>query len=146
MEYKDFLLLNNLKLGYGSKEMAIEDSRGFVSKKDTKFHLPTNFYGNQVQNIAKTDFKGIYLLVGRNNVVFDMLVIKEEILDLEAADIRSILESKKIKHSNKLSRRDLLKLLGIELPEVKTPVVPDEDPEDKKTDNDKDPEHEDLEQ
>lgn len=117
MKIQNIILLNSTKLG--GKELEINDSRGFMNMKTEYYQLPTNFYGNRVQNIAKTDNKGIYLLVGKGNVVFDVMVNKEEIVYLGAAELRSILKSKKIKFTNAMPKEDLLKLLGIEIEETK---------------------------
>jgi len=117
MRIENIILLNNTK--FGGRQLEINDSRGFMNMKTEYFQLPTNFYGNRVQNIAKTDIKGIYLLVGKGNVVFDVLVNKEEIVYLEAAELRYILKAKNIKHTNAMSKEDLLKLLGINIEKPK---------------------------
>jgi len=117
MRIESIILLNNTK--FGGKQLEINDSRGFMNTKTEYFQLPTNFYGNRVQNIAKTDIKGIYLLVGKGNVVFDVMANKEEIVYLEAAELRYILKAKNIKHTNAMPKEALLQLLGINIEEPK---------------------------
>lgn len=113
MKIENIILLNSTK--FGGKQLEINDSRGFMNMKTEYFQLPTNFYGNRVQNIAKTDNKGIYLLVGKGNAIIDVMANKEEIAYLEAAELRMILKAKNIKHTNAMPKETLLALLGINI-------------------------------
>lgn len=112
MKLDNILLLNKTTLGY--RKMSISESLGFVNMKSEKYQLPTNFYGNQVANLAKTCLPGIYLCVDRRNGVFDILVKKDEISALTPAEIRDILDAKRIVYAKQMPKKTLLSLLGIE--------------------------------
>jgi hypothetical protein len=134
MKYGDFILLNTTKLG--AEQMTLSDSKGFISKSEEEYSLPANFYGNHVSNIAKTEHKGIYLLVDKRGNVFDILAKKDEIAweEMTPGQIRELLDLKRVKYAINMTKKTLLSLLGIDFEEVKKIVIPpadDNDIEDK---------------
>lgn len=112
MDQNNLLLLNTLKFGYKSLDMT--ESKGFINLHNKDNQLPTGFYGNRIVNLAKTTYPGIYLCVDRYNIPFDILVKKDEIVELNAGEIRNILQAKDIKHEKNSTKKHLLSLLGIE--------------------------------
>lgn len=112
MNNGDIILLGTMKFGF--KELTLQDSKGFVNMRQPEYSLPTNFYGNQVANLAKTAYPGIYLCVDKRNKPLNILAKKDEIVELEPSEIRAILEAKGIPHAKNTTKKHLLSLLGIE--------------------------------
>ena len=53
------------------KILKMEESKGFIIPK--KFGLDESFYGGRVENLAKTQYAGVYLVIEKGEVI-DLLV------------------------------------------------------------------------
>ena len=118
---------------YNGKEMAITDSRAFLTHKD--LGIDTNYYGGNIKRIGVTSNKGVYLLLDEFSKVFDILIKEEELVVLKNQDgeeisekeevpsvktdlfqltnkeLKAILEEKNIEFDDKAIKKDLVALI-----------------------------------
>lgn len=100
------ILLGSTK--FGGKEYSITDVKGFVSNESKK--LPTGFYGGRVNQLAKTNIKGMYLCMEKMNVI-DILFPGDELKDLTKDNIELVLDAKGKDIPSKATKDELIKLL-----------------------------------
>lgn len=83
------ILLGTLQLQKDKEPLKLQDSKGFIPL--ASLNLPEHFYGGRVNNLAKTEQEGIYLVVEGKEVI-DVLV--KEAKNLTKAQIAFLGESK----------------------------------------------------
>lgn len=115
MEYKDFVLLG--KRAIGKKTYELNDSQGFVNTTKDPYKLPAGFYGGRITNVGKTSQPGVYLLIEGQRVI-DLLLKKDELVNLKVLELQDILAAKGIMPSPKATKAQLLFLLGVQVDET----------------------------
>jgi len=97
------LLMGTMKIDNDKKPLRLQDSKGFVPL--AKLGLNDDFYGGRIDNLAKIDQTGVYLVVEGEHVI-DVLIEKTE--SLTKAQIVSLAETKFGKNLNIKDNKDLL--------------------------------------
>ena len=99
------IVLNSTKLN--GKQYTVRDlQHGFVQKMNEL--VPTGFYGGRVNNLAKTDIKGVYLCIEQDRII-DIVIPQPKELTKEA--LEAVAKEKGINIPDKATKTDILKLL-----------------------------------